>query len=88
MSELREEVERRREMKRRQFQALIDKRRADAEAERLKTIEEEQKRLAEEDIAKNKAKAAEAAAAKLKHEQNLKEALERAATEYDVANPE
>ena len=83
-----EEVERRREMKRKQFQALIDKRRADAEAERLKTIEEEQKRLAEEDIAKNKAKAAEAAAAKLKHEQDLKEALERAATEYDAANPE
>ena len=49
-----EEKERIKELKKKQFEALIEERRAAAEAERKATIEAEQKRILEEDTAKQK----------------------------------
>ena len=49
-----EEKERRKEQKKKQFEALIEERRAQAEAEKKATIEAEQKRILEEDTAKQK----------------------------------
>lgn len=83
-----EEIERKMERKKQQFMALIEKRRADAETERLKAIEEEQARITAEDLAKMKAKAAEREAEKLKNAEDLKAALKAAAGAYDAANEE
>ena len=49
-----EEKEKLRELKKKQFEALIEERRAAAEAEKKATIEAEQKRILEEDTAKQK----------------------------------
>ena len=81
-----EEIERRKEMKKKQFQALIDKRRADAEADRLKAIEEEQARITAEDLAKAKARKEEAERQKQKEQEEMQAALKAAAEEYDAAH--
>lgn len=49
-----EEKQRIKELKKKQFEALIEERRAAAEAEKKATIEAEQKRILEEDTAKQK----------------------------------
>lgn len=79
-----EEIARKKEMKKLQFEALIEKRRMDAEVERLKAIEAEQERITAEDLAKVKAKAAEREAEKLRHEGDVAMALEAAATSFDA----
>ena len=83
-----EEIARKKEMKKQQFTALIEKRRADAEAERLKAIEEEQARITAEDLAKVKAKAAEREEEKLRHAEELKTALRETAQAFDAAESE
>ena len=83
-----EEIARRKELKKKQFEALIEKRRADAEAERLKAIEEEQARITAEDLAKAKAKAAEAEAQRKRDQEALAAAVAKAAEEYDAAHAE
>jgi len=81
-----EEVARRKELKKRQFLELIDKRRSDAEAERQKAIEEEQARITEADLAKSKAKALAAEAERKRDQAELASALAKAAEDYDQAS--
>ena len=71
-----EEKEKMKELKKKQFEALIDERRAAAEAERKAAIEAEQKKILEEDTAKQKEQM---------KKQREQEAAEKEAFDADMA---
>jgi len=78
-----EEIARRKELKKQQFLQLIEKRRADAEAERLKAVEEEQARITAKDLEKQKQKKLENQIRKQKEDEDIKNSVELFAKEYD-----